>query len=79
LDADERSRVSLQKNESSRATSRHLFVMLSPSTADPYTSIALGLRCKDTGIRPSMGMGGDAYVRAARARPELVLASKAAS
>src|SRR5690606_15171216 len=26
-----------------------------------YTSIAFGLRCKQAGVRPSMGSGGDAY------------------
>ena len=26
-----------------------------------YTSIAIGKRCKEMGVRPSMGMVGDAY------------------
>jgi putative transposase len=26
-----------------------------------YTSVAFGLRCRDVGIRPSMGSVGDAY------------------
>ena len=26
-----------------------------------YTSIAFGLRCKEVGVRPSMGSVGDAY------------------
>lgn len=27
----------------------------------PYTSVAFGLRCKEAGVRPSMGSVGDAY------------------
>jgi len=32
-----------------------------PLEPGPYTSIAFGLRCREAGVRPSMGSVGDAY------------------
>ena len=32
-----------------------------PLESAQYTSIAFGLRCKEAGVRPSMGSVGDAY------------------
>ena len=36
-------------------------VLRRPLESAQYTSIAFGLRCKEAGVRPSMGSVGDAY------------------
>ena len=36
-------------------------VIYHPDQGSQYTSIAFGLRCKEAGVRPSMGSVGDAY------------------
>jgi putative transposase len=32
-----------------------------PLESTQYTSLEFGRRCRDAGVRPSMGSGGDAY------------------
>ncbi len=36
-------------------------VLRRPVETAQYTSVAFGLRCKEAGVRPSMGSVGDAY------------------
>ena len=36
-------------------------VLRRPFESTQYTSVAFGLRCKEAGVRPSMGSVGDAY------------------